>query len=78
MSAQITSLRATVYALESNNQQRRAAEHEIESAHMLGEAFKNPPKIYEPPVGAVSVDRPLEATKPQLAASLASAMAGLS
>jgi len=44
---------------------------------MLGDAFKNPPRIYEPPVGAVSVDRPLEATKPQLAGSLASAIAGL-
>jgi hypothetical protein len=41
MSGQITSLRATVYALESNNQQRRAAEHEIESAHLLGEADKS-------------------------------------
>src|SRR5207248_3194591 len=51
---------------------------EVESLRvMLGEAFKNPPKIYEPPVGAVSVDRPLEATKPQMAASLASAVAGL-
>src|SRR5207248_11342162 len=50
---------------------------EVESLRvMLGEAFKNPPKIYEPPVGAVSVDRPLEATKPQLAGSLASAVAG--
>lgn len=41
MGAQITALRATIYALESNNQQRRAAEHEIESAHMLGEADKS-------------------------------------
>jgi len=41
MGAQITSLRATIYALESNNNQRRAAEHEIESAHMLGEADKS-------------------------------------
>src|SRR5205814_2539884 len=44
---------------------------------LLGDAFKNPPRIYEPPVGAVSVDRPLEPTRQQLAASLASAMAGL-
>ncbi|MFL5508617.1 MAG: hypothetical protein ACJ79J_03400 [Gemmatimonadaceae bacterium] len=41
MSAQITSLRATIYALESNNQQRHAAEHEIESAHTLGDADKS-------------------------------------
>src|SRR5262249_25136507 len=31
----------------------------------------------EPPVGAVSVDRPLEPTRQQLAASLAAAVAGL-
>jgi imidazolonepropionase-like amidohydrolase len=44
---------------------------------VLGDAFKNPPRIYEPPVGAVSVDRPLEPTRQQLAASLGSAVAGL-
>jgi imidazolonepropionase-like amidohydrolase len=44
---------------------------------LLGEAFKNPPRIYEPPVGAVSVDRPLKPTRHQLAASLGSAVAGL-
>ena len=44
---------------------------------VLGDAFKNPPKVYEPPVGAVSVDRPLEPTRPQLAGSLGSAVAGL-
>src|SRR5437773_9607904 len=44
---------------------------------LLGDAFKNPPRIYEPPVGAVSVDRPLEPTKQQLAASLGSAVADL-
>lgn len=51
---------------------------DVESLRVvLGDAFKNPPKIYEPPVGAVSVDRPLEQTKPQLAAGLGSAAAGL-
>ncbi len=44
---------------------------------LLGDAFKNPPRIYEPPVGAVSVDKPLEPTRQQLAASLGSAVAGL-
>jgi imidazolonepropionase-like amidohydrolase len=44
---------------------------------VFGDAFKNPPKIYEPPVGAVSVDRPLMPTRPQLAASLGSAVAGM-
>lgn len=36
-----------------------------------------PPTVYEPPVGAVSVDRPLEQTRPQLATSLAEAIVGL-
>ncbi|XZE35086.1 amidohydrolase family protein [Pirellulaceae bacterium SH501] len=36
-----------------------------------------PPTIYEPPVGAVSVDRPLKQTQPQIGASLAEVMAGL-
>ena len=44
---------------------------------VLGEAFKNPPRIYEPPVAAVSVERPLQPTGQQLAASLGSAVAGL-
>jgi imidazolonepropionase-like amidohydrolase len=43
----------------------------------LGDAFKNPPRIFEPPVGAVSVEKPLEPTRRQLASSLASATAGL-
>ncbi len=37
----------------------------------------SPPTIYEPPVGAVSVERPLEPTRPQLATSLAQAIVGL-
>jgi imidazolonepropionase-like amidohydrolase len=44
---------------------------------LLGNAFKNPPRVYEPPVGAVSVERPLEPTRQQLAASLGAAVAGL-
>ena len=40
MSGHITSLRAAIYALESNNSQRRAAEREIENAYMLGESDK--------------------------------------
>jgi hypothetical protein len=37
---------------------------------LFGDAFKNPPRILELPVGAVSVDRPLEPTRQQLSASL--------
>src|SRR5207302_5882150 len=44
---------------------------------LLGDAFRNPPRIYEPPVGAVSVDKPLQPTRQQLSASLGGAVAGL-
>lgn len=44
---------------------------------ILSSAAFNPPAIYEPPVGAVSVDRPLEPTRPQLASSLGEAVTGL-
>jgi imidazolonepropionase-like amidohydrolase len=44
---------------------------------VLGDGIKSPPRIYEPPVGAVSVDRPLEPTRPQLGGGLANVMAGL-
>ncbi len=44
---------------------------------VLGDAFKNPPRIYDPPVGAVSEDKPLKPTQHQLAASLGAAVAGL-
>ncbi len=37
----------------------------------------SPSTVYEPPVGAVSVDRPLEPTRPQLATSFAEALVGL-
>jgi imidazolonepropionase-like amidohydrolase len=49
-----------------------------ESLHVvLGTGFKNPPRVYEPPVGAVSVDKPLEPTRPQPAAGLGGAVATL-
>jgi imidazolonepropionase-like amidohydrolase len=44
---------------------------------LLGEVSRKPPRIYEPPVGAVSVERPLEPTRHQLSTSLAGAVAGL-
>jgi len=44
---------------------------------LLTSGALSPPTIYEPPVGAVSVDRPLEPTRPQLATSLAQAIVGL-
>ncbi len=44
---------------------------------VLGDGFKNPPRIYESPIGAVADDKPLKPTSPQLASSLGSAVAGL-
>jgi imidazolonepropionase-like amidohydrolase len=44
---------------------------------MLTASAFNPPTIYQPPVGAVSEVRPLEPVRPQLAGSLAGAVAGL-
>ena len=56
---------------------RRTLREEESLRVVFGEAFKNPPRVYEPPVGAVSIDRPLEPTKPQLASGLPSAISGL-
>ncbi|MAD79625.1 MAG: hypothetical protein CMJ50_02110 [Planctomycetaceae bacterium] len=44
---------------------------------LLSSSSRNPPTIFRPPVGAVSVDRPLDPTRPQLGRSLASAVSGL-
>ncbi|MFK7822409.1 MAG: amidohydrolase family protein, partial [Planctomycetaceae bacterium] len=44
---------------------------------VLTSASANPPRIYEPPVGAVSVDNPLKPTRPQISGSLSSRVAGL-
>jgi len=54
MSGQITSLRASIYALESNNNERRAAEREIENAHIYGDGDKSRigyDKIFKSAVG---------------------------
>ncbi len=56
---------------------RRTLREEESLRVVFGDAFKNPPRVYEPPVGAVSIDRPLEPTKPQLAGDLPSAISGL-
>ncbi len=44
---------------------------------VLSDESRDPPRIYEPPVGAASVDRPLLPTRPQVGNSLGSAAAGL-
>lgn len=43
---------------------------------VLSESARRPPRIYEPPVGPVAQDRPLETTRPQLA-TLTASLAGL-
>ncbi len=43
---------------------------------VLDENARKPPRIYEPPVGPVSEDRPLDPTQPQLS-TLAGSLAGL-
>jgi imidazolonepropionase-like amidohydrolase len=44
---------------------------------VLSKSALNPPTVYEPPVGAVSIDRPLEPTRPQLGVSYLEQVAGL-
>lgn len=44
---------------------------------VLAKSALNPPTVYEPPVGAVSIDRPLEPTRPQLGASYLELVTGL-
>ncbi len=44
---------------------------------ILTDASANAPRIYEPPVGAVSLENPLKPTRPQISGSLAARVAGL-
>ena len=44
---------------------------------VLSTASRRPPRIYRPPIGAVSVDRPLQQTQPQIGGTLGDAVAGL-
>jgi imidazolonepropionase-like amidohydrolase len=67
----------SVVKLHGDDVARRTLREEESLRVVLGEAFKNPPRVYEPPVGAVSVDRPLEPTRPQLAGGLPGAISGL-
>lgn len=69
--------RCAVVKLFGSDLERRALRDDESLRVVLGEDVKNPPRIYEPPVGAVSVDRPLEPTRPQLGGGLASIVGGL-
>ncbi|MEP3481502.1 MAG: amidohydrolase family protein [Fuerstiella sp.] len=66
-----------VVKLAGNDHSRRVLEKEESLRLILSSESANAPRIYEPPVGAVSVDNPLDPTRPQIAESLAARIAGL-
>ena len=66
-----------VVKLSGNGPEDQTLVHQESLRVILSSVALNPPTVYEPPVGAVSVDRPLQTTSPQLATSLASAVSGL-
>ncbi len=66
-----------VVKLAGDDPQRRVLAVDESLRLDLSEASRNPPRVFEPPVGAVSEDRPFEPTRPQLSATLAGAAAGL-
>lgn len=68
---------AAVVKLSGSDLTRRVLNESESLSVVLTPAALSPPTIYEPPVGAVSVDRPVEPTQPQLATSLVEAIAGL-
>jgi imidazolonepropionase-like amidohydrolase len=67
----------SVVKLYGDDPERRTLREAESLRVLLGDEFKGAPRIYEPPVGAVSADRPLEPTRPQMAGTLNSAIAGL-
>lgn len=56
---------------------KRVVREEESLRVLFGAGFKDAPKIYEPPVGAMSVAKPLLPTRPQPAGTLAEAVATL-
>jgi imidazolonepropionase-like amidohydrolase len=66
-----------VVKLAGEDHTKRILSHSESLRVVLSSESANVPKIYEPPVGAVSVDNPLKPTRPQLAESLAARVAGL-
>ncbi len=72
----ISGVGAVVKLTNGEKSARLLADHESLRV-VLTSASRNPPTIYEPPVGPVSEDRPLLPTRPQLSSSLAGAASGL-
>lgn len=65
-----------VVRLAGTNMRERLVAEKESLVVVLSEASRNPPTIFEPAVGPVSQDRPLEPTRPQLA-TLSTSVAGL-
>ena len=66
-----------VVKLGGKDLEKRVLSHSESLRIVLTREAMSPPTVYEPPVGAVSVDRPLEPTRPQLASSFSEALVGL-
>lgn len=66
-----------VVKLAGQDQGRRVLSRQESLRLILSRDSASVPRIYEPPVGAVSVDNPLDPTRPQVAESLAARVAGL-
>lgn len=66
-----------VVKLAGDDHSRRILAREESLRLVLSPESASAPRIYEPPVGAVSVDNPLDPTRPQIAESLAARIAGL-
>lgn len=68
---------SAVVKLAGTDHSRRIVSPQESLRIILSKDSANAPRIYEPPVGAVSVDNPLDPTRPQVSESLAARIAGL-
>ncbi|MBL8816544.1 MAG: amidohydrolase family protein [Planctomyces sp.] len=66
-----------VVKLAGDDHSRRILRPQESLRLVLSSESASAPRIYEPPVGAVSVDNPLDPTQPQIAQSLSARVAGL-
>ncbi|QDV34538.1 amidohydrolase family protein [Tautonia plasticadhaerens] len=69
--------RGAVVKLDGPDPADRTLDPEGDLRILLSPEALNPPRIYEPPPRLASRDRPIDPTQPQLASSLAGAVAGL-
>ena len=69
--------RGAVVKLDGPDPADRTLDPEGDLRVLLSPEALNPPRIYEPPPRLASRDRPIDPTQPQLASSLAGAVAGL-